>query len=90
MEYCCYGWAGPPSCFLELLDKLQKWVCRTIGPSLAASLEPLAHCQSVSSLSLFLGITLVDVHLNWVNWFHFLILEGGLLVIGCSNKTASL
>ena len=27
------------------------------------------------------GITLVDVHLNWFNWFHFLILEGGLLVI---------
>ena len=26
------------------------------------------------------GITLVDVYLNWLNWFHFLILEGGLLV----------
>ena len=22
-----------------------------------------------------------DVHLNWFNWLHFLILEGGLLVI---------
>ena len=39
MEYCCHVWAGAPSCYLELLDKLQKWVCRT-GPSLAASLEP--------------------------------------------------
>ena len=28
-----------------------------------------------------MGITLVDVHLNWLNWFHFLILKGGLLVI---------
>ena len=28
-----------------------------------------------------IGITLVDVHLNWLNWFHFPILEGGLLVI---------
>ena len=28
-----------------------------------------------------LDITLVDVHLNSLNWFHFLILEGGLLVI---------
>ena len=27
------------------------------------------------------GITLVDVHLNWLNWFHFLILERGLLVV---------
>ena len=44
MEYCCHVWAGAPSCYLELLDKLQKRICRTVGPSLAASLEPLAHC----------------------------------------------
>ena len=43
MEYCCHVWAGAPSCYLELLDKLQKRICRTVGPSLAASLEPLAH-----------------------------------------------
>ena len=24
MEYCCHVWAGAPSCYLELLDKLQK------------------------------------------------------------------
>ena len=77
----CHVCAGAPSCYLELFDKLQKRICRTIGPSLAASLEPLAHCQNVASLSLFIGITLVDVHLNCLNWFHFLILVGGLLVI---------
>ena len=43
MEYCCHVWAGAPSCYLELLDKLQKRICRITGPSLAASLEPLAH-----------------------------------------------
>ena len=53
----------------------------TVGPSLAASLEPLAHRRNVASVSLSIGITLVDVHLNWRNWFHFLFLEGGLLVI---------
>ena len=53
MEYCCHVWAGAPSCYLELLDKLQKWVYGTVGPSLAASLEPLTHCQNVASLSLF-------------------------------------
>ena len=42
MEYCCHVWAGAPSCYLELLDKLQKLVCRTVGSSLAASLEMLA------------------------------------------------
>ena len=43
MAYCCFVWAGAPSCYLELLDKLQKQICRTVGHSLAASLEPLAH-----------------------------------------------
>ena len=55
MEYCCHVWADAPSCYLELLDKLQK--------------------------AFSVGITLVDVHLNWLIWFHFVILEGGLLVI---------
>ena len=43
MEYCCHVWAGAPSCYLELLDELQKQIYRTVGPSVAASLEPLAH-----------------------------------------------
>ena len=45
MEYCFHAWAGTPSCYLELLDKLQQRICRTVGPSLATSLE--------TSLSLF-------------------------------------
>ena len=53
MEYYCHVWAGAPSCYLELLDKLQKRIRRTVGPSLAASPEPLAQCQNVASLSLF-------------------------------------
>ena len=43
MEYCCHVWAGGPRCYLDLLDKLQKWMCRIVSPSLAASLEHLAH-----------------------------------------------
>ena len=53
MEYCCHVWAGAPSCYLKLLDTLQEQICRTVGPSLAASLEPLAHHLNVASLSLF-------------------------------------
>ena len=53
MEFCCHVWAGAPSCYLELSDVLQKRICRTVGPSLAASLEPLAHRWNVVSLSLF-------------------------------------
>ena len=53
MECCCHVWAGALSCYLELLDKLQNGMCRTVGPPLCTFLEPLAHCQSVASLSLF-------------------------------------
>ena len=53
MEYFCHIWVGAPSCYLELLVKLQKWICRTFDPSLGASLEHLAHCQNAASLSLF-------------------------------------
>ena len=53
MEYCYHVWAGTPICYLELLDRLQKRICRTVGPSLTASLEPLAHRQNVASLILF-------------------------------------
>ena len=53
MEYCFHVWYGAPSCYLELLDKLEKWTCRTVRPSLAASLKPLAHCRNVARLSLF-------------------------------------
>ena len=53
MKNCCHVWTGPPSCYLDLLDKQQKRICRFVGPSLAASLEPLAHRRNVASLSLF-------------------------------------
>ena len=32
MEYCCHVWVGAPGCYLELLDKLQKGICRAVGP----------------------------------------------------------
>ena len=55
------------------------------SPSLAAPLELLAHCQNVASLSFSIVISLIDVHLNWINWFYLLILAAPPLVvlIGC-------
>ena len=47
IENCCHVRAGSPSCYLELLDKLQKRICRIVG------VEGLAHLQTVASLSLF-------------------------------------
>ena len=48
MEYCCQAWPGTPSCYLEMLDKIQKRICKTVGPSLNAY-----HRRNVASLSLF-------------------------------------
>ena len=55
-------------------------MCRIVGPSLVAPLESLTHRGNTTSLSVFCRY-LVDVHLNWLNWFHFRILEGVALVI---------
>ena len=52
MWYCCHVWAGAHSCYLELLDKLQKQIYRTVGPSFAASLELSDQCWNVANLSL--------------------------------------
>ena len=49
IEYCCHIWAGIPSCYLELLNMLQKRICKTVGPSLVASLELLLHRRKIAS-----------------------------------------
>ena len=53
IKYYCQVWASALSHYLEMLDKLQKRIYRTVGPSLVTSLEPLARRQNVASLSLF-------------------------------------
>ena len=70
LDYCSYLISA------YMLDKLQKSVCRTVGLTLAASLEPLAHQRNVAR-----GITMVEVHFNWLNLAQFLIIIEGLLVI---------
>ena len=62
MEYCCYVWAGTPCRYLDMLDKLQKRICRTAGASLASSLEPLALHQNATSF-LSIVVTSIDVPL---------------------------
>ena len=53
VEYCCHAWTSAPSYYLELLNKPEKWISRTVGLSLAASFEGLVHYQNVVSLNLF-------------------------------------
>ena len=79
MEYCCHVFAGAPRCFLELLDKLQKRIGRTVSPSLAAFLEHLAHRRNVSSLSFFYRIGICSSELAQLVLLPFVM--GGLLII---------
>ena len=74
MEYCCHVWAGAPSCYLELLDKLQKRICGTVGPSLPSSLERLVHRQYVASLSLF--------YRYYIQWLIQAVLDMGIPILG--------
>ena len=81
MKHRCHAWVCAPSYYLRMLAKLQKQICSTFGPSFAASLKPLVHQWNLTSLVFSIGITLVDVHLSWLNWFYFLILKGIILVV---------
>ena len=78
MKYCCHVWVGAPSCYLELLDKLHMQNCWPFTCCLSWTLGSSLKCSRLKSS---VGITFVGVHMNWPNWFHFVILEGGLLVI---------
>ena len=49
MEYCFHVWAGTSSWYFELLDKLQKRICKSVGPSLTASLASLSKCSQLKS-----------------------------------------
>ena len=73
-EYCYHVSTNAPSCYLELLHKREKRICRTVGPSLATSLEPLTHRRSVANLSLFYSYYFGRCS-SKLNWFHFLVLE---------------
>ena len=81
MEYCCHILAGAPSCYLELLDKLKSEYAGLLVLHLLLLLNPWLIVKMQPAEVFSIGITLVDVHLNWLNQIHFLILKGGLLVI---------
>ena len=88
MGYRCHVWASAPKCYLDMLDKdklqLNAYVGLLFLP-LIFHLKPWFIVKMQPAQVFSIGISLVDVHLNWLNGFHFLILMGGPLVIltGC-------
>ena len=53
MEYYCHFWNDAPSCYLEMLDKLQKPIYKIIAPLFVATLEPLAYHRNGAILIVF-------------------------------------
>ena len=68
------------TCYLELLDQLQKGIRRAVDFSLAASLEPLALRRNIASLSLFYRYYFGRCSSELAQLV-FLFFLGGLLVI---------
>ena len=64
-----------------MLEELQKPICRTVGRSLAATIELLANLRSVASLSLFYRYYFGRRSSETAQLVPFLYSEGGLLVI---------
>ena len=81
MEYCCHVWAGAPSCYLNMQDKLQKRACWTVVPTLAVSLEPLGHLRNVANSSFFYIYCFGRCSSEWAELVDFLILVEDSLVV---------
>ena len=78
----CLGWFSQ-LLLSNMLDKLQNWLCWTVNSSLAAChlLNSWLFIEMYPASIFSIAITLIDVHLNWLNWLPFLILVGGSLLI---------
>ena len=59
MEYCCHVRVGAPSCYLDMLYKLHKWVCRTLGLTHRRSLFNRYYFGPLLS---FFGFFLIGIH----------------------------
>ena len=53
MEYYSNIGARAFDCFVDTLNKLQKWLYRVAGPTVAVFREPLAHRRNVFIFSFF-------------------------------------
>ena len=81
MGYCCHVWllflVITWKCWISYKNRyaglLVLCLLPLLSPCLTVKIQPAKVCS--------IDIALEDIHLNWLNWFHSLILEGGVLVI---------
>ena len=82
MAYCCYICASAWSCYLELLDKLQKQICKTVMLVFQLlPLKPLSHCWNVASLGIFFRYYFGRCSSELAPLVPLPILVGGILLI---------
>ena len=89
MEYCCHIWACANTCYLNMLVKVQKRICKTVGISFFAYFEHFALRWNVASLlCLFYRYYFSRYSSEWtcflyaVNLFVLLFLTQFLVVAG--------
>ena len=63
------------------LSNINRYIFSSFAFVWKSNFKCVKYTPVIMELPFFMGITLVDVHLKWLNWFHFLILEGALLAI---------
>ena len=73
------GWC--PQLLLELLDNYKNEHAGLLVLHLLLLLNPWLIIEMWPAYIFSIGIILVDVLQDWINWFQFLLLEGSLLVI---------
>ena len=80
MKYCCHVWlvllVATCNCWISYKNKYAGLLVLRLLPLL----NPWLIVEMWPAQVFSMGITLVDVLQNWLNWFHFLVLEVGLLV----------
>ena len=80
-EYCCHVCGGALSCYLNVIDHLQKQVVGLLAQHWLSLFDPWLIVKMWPAQVFYIGIALVGAHLYWLNWIHIFILVGGLFVI---------
>ena len=62
-------WASAPKCYLDILDRLQNCVCKTVDPSLSDLLESLAHIHDWLFWVYFIETVLKSAPMSLLSWF---------------------
>ena len=77
----CFFWGYTLTLWIHDRALVQKELRRIVDSAHPASLELLMGLWNVTKELFPRGITLVEFYLNWLKWFHFLMLMTGPLVI---------